>query len=105
MQKILLTTLLVSFLSCTSSLEHTSEQCSPQFVYHEANKNYISVEQSVCRCRKYKFSKESVGQVGNVYRKPFEYCSLMVGFPEKQYPVTAQFWEEVRQEINKPKKK
>lgn len=91
MQKLLLLTILTSFLSCTSN-ELTTVQCS------------VNLDEAQCFCRNYKFSKEYVGPVGSSWEDKIERCHLMVGFPLDKYSEVANFWEYTRQQINKPKK-
>lgn len=104
MKKILQMILLGACLSCSIQPLQT-EQCSIELKASIERPDLIDPSTSICRCRAYEFTQEHVGQVGNVYRKPLNYCNLMTGFPSKQYPHVANFWEEVREEANKPKPK
>ncbi len=95
---LLMTTLLVLLSSCnTSSLD--TEQCSPEFKVIEGT-DHISISESICRCRDYRFKIDHVGPINaKVVRHPIMYCQKMFGFTSKKYSEVASFWEEVRKEI------
>lgn len=95
---------LVIFLSSCQSIDLSleTEQCSPYFVYQldeNQKQTAIDIDKSKCFCRPYHFSKDYVGSKGTTVTKPINYCEKLVGFPVKQYPHVATFWEKVRKEV------
>lgn len=101
MKNIILLLFMSVFVSC-QSLEHTSENCSPIFVYTDETKKLIDADLSVCVCRKYKFSETYVGSLsGTSIRKPLNYCDKLLGF--KDWAATTTFWEEARRSIQEDK--
>jgi hypothetical protein len=82
------------------------EQISPEFILETvqladgSTKQFISIEKSKCRARKYKLSKEYIGASGVVTIKPISECNLMMGYSPKEYLRQVNFMKWVQNEIN-----
>lgn len=92
--------LLFTLVSCGSAptIEDTN-QCSPVFAYasSSAGVEVISIEESYCICRKYRFSIEQVGAVGGSWREPIKSCNKVVGWKTAEYVKVAEYWQRVRE--------
>lgn len=82
-------------------------QCSPIFKYviSMEGDEYISVKESYCICRTYRFSANYIGMVPgtSTWQEPIKYCEKIVGWTPGEYAKKAAYWEAVRLAILKPK--
>ena len=101
---ILLMTLLGTLLSCNDLPKEyfQGEQCSPEFkiIQDIEGKEWVDVEQSVCRCRTSRISRDMVGPVDRkVIRKRLSSCNLLKGYSPKEDTRLVNFLEWVRMNI------
>jgi hypothetical protein len=94
--------LLLIFLAGCAGMPETPDgpQCSPVFEYTQDLK-FISVENSYCLCRAYRFSLDYVGPVKDIepWKEPIESCNRLIGWTPEEYVKKASYWENVRSYI------
>jgi hypothetical protein len=104
MKKSLALILLIIFLNSCTTQPLITTQCSIDLSY--IDKDTIDANKSSCWCRKYEFSKDHLGAIGNSWKEPdLKTCHLMIGFTLKEYPHVVEFWNDVRLEIISQKEK
>jgi hypothetical protein len=102
MKKNLLTLTILIFLeACRTTpsppLEFIGRQCQPVFSFDTGGE--IDTRESFCRCRDYKISKEFIGSLGNVSRRPLGECDQFNGYSIRDNARLVNFMESVRSEI------
>jgi hypothetical protein len=94
---------LIFFLSTSCAVKvRDTLQCSPVFKYVEIEAiGYISMEESYCICRQYRFNEDYVGPVpaGPVTYEPIQSCNKLIGWSPKEYALVSNYWEELRRAI------
>lgn len=106
MKKILLLTMLTSFLSCQSApsniettLVHDQYRIVIPAPVDIGGKLYISYEEIVCEKRLYKISPEFIGPLDKFKPLPGQACTAIIGNKPTPYVKTVNLMEYVRSEI------
>jgi len=90
--------LLVFLVGCQTPRVFTGERCQTFFKFDAAKQ--IIIEESVCRCTKYKISMEFIGNVSqDVTRNPIEYCHEKMGYSVIENNNLVNFYKNVRDDI------
>jgi hypothetical protein len=102
--KLILLALMFIVPSCSQMpVTQDDDQCSPilKTAMDTNGVEWISMSESYCFCRKYRFSIDYIGKVPDTesWKEPIMSCNKVVGFKPAGYARKASYWEAVRQKI------
>jgi hypothetical protein len=105
MKNLLLLIILISCLNLTSCRwaprDFVGYQCSPVFAYEDiAGKQFISVDDSKCFCRKYRVSQAYIGPLAEAVNEPLSRCDKIIGYSPVEYTDLTNLMEWVRVRLN-----
>lgn len=95
---------LIAFLNGCQSLPGeliTKQKFIFMKVVEVDGKKFVNLDDSFCAEREYKYSKQFIGPITKYQKVSFDQCNKLTGETPVQYTAKANWFEDVRKEIEK----